>query len=169
MIDVGNIFYIYTYVLNTFATNTIKGRHISDFDDEGLEYKKTIRYMENKVLTDISFYTLINKEKIYVRRVVDYILYKLKYGENTITLVGKDIAAYEEMSIADVSRGISRLEELELIKPCHELPIFNGVKIKKNIYVVNHNYLFRGNIKQLLAEFNEQQLLLNKKQNESKI
>ena len=165
MIEVNNKLYKYSYVLNTFTVTTIKGRHIVDTDDEGCNYNKSIRYMDNKVLIDNSLQSILNKEKLYVRRVIDYILSKLRYGENTIALVGTEIATFEDMTEADVSRGITRLEELEIIKPCSELPIFNGARVKKNLYTVNHNYIFRGNIKNLISDFDKQHNNLIKNKN----
>lgn len=165
MIEVNNKLYKYSYVLNTFTVTTIKGRHIVDTDYEGCNYNKTIRYMDNKVLIDNSLQSILNKEKLYVRRVIDYILSKLRYGENTIALVGTEIATFEDMTEADVSRGITRLEELEIIKPCSELPIFNGARVKKNLYTVNHNYIFRGDIKNLISDFDKQHNNLIKNKN----
>ena len=69
------------------------------------------------------------------------------------------------MTETDVSRVITRFEELEIIKPCSELPIFNGARVKKNLYTVNHNYIFRGNIKNLISDFDKQRNDLIKNKN----
>ena len=156
MIEVSNKPYIFGYVLSKFTIRNIKSLIILDKDDNDNEYRKTIKYMPNKSLIDNALFNIVNVEPIYVRRVVSYIIMHLPYGNNYITLKGSDIANAEGMVVADVSRGINRLVELGIIESCADLPVFAGKKVRKNVYVINHNYIFRGDIKKLVKDFKAQ-------------
>lgn len=86
MILVDNKLYNYSYIKNKFTISTIVGMRITDCDDEGTQYNKTIRYMKNKSLIDNSLLAILNTQPGYVRRIIDYILVKLEYGTNVIEL-----------------------------------------------------------------------------------
>lgn len=157
MIIIDNKVSNYTYIKNTFDTKTIRKCKVVDYDDCGQEYNKTISYMPTKCLIDNALFNITKREPFYVGRVINYIINNLKYGTNVMTLKGTEIAAHENLYPADVSRGIARLEELEIIKPLREIEEYSkDNSIKKNVFTINHNYIFKGNINKLVKEFEAQ-------------
>ena len=68
-----------------------------------------------------------------------------------------EIAKETNLDVTDVSRGISRLKELNIIERVRDIPEYkNDDSINKKLYTVNHNLVFKGNIKNLKRDFDNQ-------------
>lgn len=128
-----------------------------DEDDNGNEYTKTIWYMEDKTLFDISMIDIIHKERSYVVDVLKYICQNLTWGTNVIILDNKRIAEYTGVNKPDISRAITRLVSLNIIVKAKTLDIYkNDNDISNKLYIVNHNMVFRGNSRKLKKDFDKQ-------------
>lgn len=66
------------YLKSNFKLSCRKS--ITKDEDDGNEYTKTIWYMENKTLFDISMIDIIHKERSYVVDVLKYICRNLTWG-----------------------------------------------------------------------------------------
>lgn len=131
-----------------------KGLKIKDKADDGTEYNKTIYYMEHKAIIDDALLEIMDKENTYVRKVVRYIAKNIPYGVNHISLSNKDIAEYYNCDKSNISKGIKRLVELDVIGRLYD-KIPNNM-LPKNTYIINHNYIYRGSIKKLRKDILEQ-------------
>mgnify|MGYP001001250328 FL=1 len=146
----------YGYNLN------IRGLKIKDEADNGDKYSKIIYYMEDKILIDNTLVTILSEESKYVGIVVRYIVDNIPYNVNHITLSSVDIAKIYNVDKGNISRAIKRLNELDVIGRLYDkIP---NPYLPKNIYVINHNYLYRGSIRKLRKDILEQR----QKENESK-
>ena len=113
--------------------------------------------MDNKTTVDNNLIQLVLEEKNYVGKVINYIINHLRYGTNVIILKGTEISKCENIYPSDVSKGISRLIKLNIIIRIKDIDKYKDCKnISNNMFVVNHNFIFRGNIKQLIKDFEEQ-------------
>ena len=126
-------------------------RTIIDRDIEDNAYRKEIRFMTDKSIIDDSLILKLHGERRYVVLLVDYITNHLVWGHNYISLIPKDIISSTGIDKSDVSKAIKRLVELEIIKQA------SSVKeeykyIDKHVYIINHNYIFKGNIKNLISD-----------------
>ena len=125
-------------------------RTIIDEDIDANQYKKVIRYMNDKAIIDNNLILKLLDERKYVSLLVDYISKNLTWGTNVIELVPKDILAKENIDRGDISKGIKRLIELEIIVQANTRKNYEG--LNKYLYIVNHNYIFKGNIKNLIKD-----------------
>ena len=125
-------------------------RTIIDEDIDANQYKKVIRYMNDKAIIDNNLILKLLNERKYVSLLVDYISKNLTWGTNVIELVPKDILAKENIDRGDISKGIKRLIELEIIVQANTRKNYEG--LNKYLYIVNHNYIFKGNIKNLIKD-----------------
>lgn len=129
-------------------------RTIIDKDIDDNEYHKLIRYMTNKSVTDNSVVLIIRKEPMYVALVFDFIANNLIWGTNVIKLEPKEIMSSVDIDKSEVSRAIKRLIELKFIVRVNTINKYK--ELNKYLYIVNHNYLFKGNSKNLIKDINEQ-------------
>ena len=125
-------------------------RTIIDEDIDANQYKKVIKYMNDKAIIDNNLILKLLNERKYVSLLVDYISKNLTWGTNVIELVPKDILAKENIDRGDISKGIKRLIELEIIVQANTRKNYEG--LNKYLYIVNHNYIFKGNIKNLIKD-----------------
>ena len=123
---------------------------IFDTDINGDEYQKLILYMKNSSVTSDDLDLILINEKKYVGMLIHYIKNKLEWGTNVVELVPNDICAHSRIDRADISKGIKRLVELNIIVQANTKDEYKDVS--KYIYIVNHNYIFKGNIKNLIKE-----------------
>ena len=126
---------------------------IFDTDINGNEYQKLILYMKNSSVTSDDLDLILINEKKYVGMLIHYIKSKLEWGTNVVELVPNDIYAHSKIDRADISKGIKRLVELNIIVQANTKDEYKD--ISKYIYIVNHNYIFKGNIKKLIKEVKE--------------
>lgn len=71
----------------------------------------------------------------------------------------KDIATYYNCDKSNISKGIKRLVELDVIGRLYD-KIPNNM-LPKNTYIINHNYIYRGSIKKLRKDILEQRNNIN--------
>lgn len=140
---------IVTYLNGGFDISFGK-KLIFDTDIDGNEYQKLILYMKNSSVTSDDLDLILINEKKYVGMLIHYIKNKLEWGTNVVELVPNDICAYSKIDRADISKGIKRLIELNIIVQANTKNEYKD--ISKYIYIVNHNYIFKGNIKNLIKE-----------------
>lgn len=133
---------------------SIRKLRIKDKSDEGKQYNKTICYMENKSTIDSKLLEIMDSESTYVRKVVRYIALKIPYGVNHISLNSNEIGSYFECDAANIRKGIKRLVELDVIRRLYDYKPNNI--LPKNTYIINHNYIYHGNIKKLNEDIIEQ-------------
>ena len=141
------------YLDGNFSINFGK-KTIIDKDIDDNEYHKLIRYMTNKSVTDNSVVLIIRKEPMYVALVFDFIANNLIWGTNVIKLEPKEIMSSVNIDKSEVSRAIKRLIELKFIVSANTIDKYK--ELNKYLYIVNHNYLFKGNSKNLIKDINEQ-------------
>ena len=128
-------------------------RTIIDEDIDANQYKKVIRYMNDKAIIDNNLILKLLNERKYVSLLVDYISKNLTWGTNVIELIPKDILSKENIDRGDISKGIKRLIELEIIVQANTRKDYEG--LSKYLYIVNHNYIFKGNIKNLIKDIKD--------------
>lgn len=138
----------YGYSLN------IRGLRIKDEADNGDKYNKTIYYMEEKILIDNKLITILSEESKFVGIVVRYIVDNIPYNVNHISLSGADIARTYKVDKGNICKAIKRLVELDVIGRYHDK--YDNPYLPKNTYIINHNYLYRGNIRKLRKDILEQ-------------
>lgn len=126
-------------------------RTIIDRDIEDNTYRKEIRFMTDKSIIDDSLILKLHSERRYVVLLVNYITNHLVWGHNYISLIPKDIIASTGIDKSDISKAIKRLVELEIIKQASSVKE-EYKDIDKHIYIINHNYIFKGNIKNLIKD-----------------
>lgn len=132
----------------------IKRLKIRDKSDDGKQYSKTIYYMENKSIIDDKLLEIMDNENTYVRKVVRYIALKIHYSTNHISLNSNKIGDYFDCDSSNIRKGIKRLVELDVIRKLDNY-IPNKI-LPKNTYIINHNYIYHGNIKKLNNDIIEQ-------------
>lgn len=110
--------------------------------------------MTNKSVTDNSVVLIIRKEPMYVALVFNFIANNLIWGTNVIKLEPKEIMSSIDIDKSEVSRAIKRLIELKFIVRANTINKYK--ELNKYLYIVNHNYLFKGNSKNLIKDINEQ-------------
>lgn len=136
---------------------TIGKRTIEDESDDGQKYNKTIWFMKDKALFDFSMIKIIHNERMYVVEVLEYICNHLEWGTNAIILDNSQISTDRNLNKPDVSRGISRLVELNIIVKAKTLDRYKkDNSINNKLYIVNHNKLFKGNTKNMKKDFDKQ-------------
>ena len=140
----------------------IKSKTIDDKDVDGMIYKKNIAYLNNTQTITIELLNVLCNENLAVRKLVYYIANNLVYGTNALRLVGKEICESTGLNAVQVSVAIKRLKELNVIKKATDSEIYEGMDIDKKLYIVNHNFLYKGNIKNLKEE------ILKQRKHESK-
>jgi DNA-binding transcriptional regulator GbsR (MarR family) len=107
--------------------------------------------MTDKSIIDDSLILKLHSERRYVVLLVNYITNHLVWGHNYISLIPKDIIASTGIDKSDISKAIKRLVELEIIKQASSVKE-EYKDIDKHVYIINHNYIFKGNIKNLIKD-----------------
>ena len=126
---------------------------IIDEDIEANQYKKVIRYMTDKYIADDNLMLTLLDEKKYVVLLAIYISKNLRWGTNVIELKPANILSNLHIDRGDISRGIKRLIELNIIVQANTIEKYKD--LSKYLYIVNHNHIFKGNIKNLIKDTNE--------------
>lgn len=127
---------------------------IIDKSDDNKCYNKTIRYMNNHILLGIDLIKILSVENRYVGFVVSYISDNIKYGTNHIELNSTTIANCYRSDRSNIYKAIKRLVELNVIRKLNDY--IPNKMLPKNTYIVNHNYLYKGNMNKLHKELLEQ-------------
>lgn len=127
----------------------------------GNKYKSRVYYMRNMPKCSSKVLDICIEEKPYVGKVLRYIFNSMSkdthYGMNGIYLNNSVIAKDTKVDITNVSKAISRLKELDVIRSIKTLDKFkNRRDISSKIYIVNHNIIFNGNIEKLEKDFKHQ-------------
>lgn len=121
---------------------------ITDTSIDGEEYKKRIMFMRNTVTINPELIAIMLDERKYTNSLIHYIANTMTYGTNYIELVPKVVQANEGTDLGDISKAIKRLKELDVIVQANTIEKYKNVN--KYFYIVNHNYIFKGNIKDLV-------------------
>lgn len=128
----------------------IKYVRLIDEDDEGRQYRKTLKYMENTVTTSTKLMSIIIDEPKYVRAIISYITKHLLYNQTVIELKNKEICDETKLYNPDVTKGIKRLKELDIIRKMKEIEGYeNDNMFSQYDYFVNPEYIFHGSINSL--------------------
>lgn len=137
-----------------YDIDEIKSKQIKDIDDNSVQYKKTISYMNelNKVRRGLIL--LIHGKSVQVARVVDYIERNLGYNETNIILSPSTIAREYNDDRSNIGKAIKELVKMNIIRKVDDY-IPNNV-LPKNTYAVNFNYIHNGNIHEIKKEILKQ-------------
>lgn len=145
--------------LQYYATSNktlLKHSIVTDEDVNGNVYKKKITYMENSYTGSLKLLEVMGTENIHVKRLILYIVKHLRYGTNVITLINVDVAKELKEHPTNVSKALKRLKELKVIERVCDVDIYKDIPFSKKLYIVNHEYIFKGNLKHLERDFNKQ-------------
>lgn len=141
-------------IIDIDIDNTFKHAKVINEDDDGKKYKTTVTFMENTFTSTSELIDIVTNESKNVGIVISYITRHIRYGNNHIELSSTDIAKEYGADKSNIGKGIKRLVELEVIyKLSDRIP--NNI-LPKNTYVLNHNFFYKGNLKKLEKEINEQ-------------
>lgn len=116
-------------------------------DINGKPYDKYIYYMEHLIHTNQKLLSIICKEPKAVQLVVSYIIDNLPRNKNIIELNAKKLSTPLKQQYCHITSAINKLLSLDIIRRLNLLK--EHTNKDKHIYVVNHNYIFNGNIKKL--------------------
>lgn len=104
--------------------------------------------MQNNCIIDSSIILTIHREPRYVARLLDYIINSLGWNCTSLILEPKVVAEKSKVDRADVSRGMRRLKELNLIRK-------RNTVASDYFYMVNYDYIFKGDSRVLSNKFNK--------------
>ena len=119
---------------------------------EDNQYKKVIN-MTDKYIAGNNLMPMLLDERKYVVLLAIYISKNLRWGTNVIELKPANILSNLHIDRGDISRGIKRLIELNIIVQANTIEKYKD--LNKYLYIVNHNHIFKGNIKNLIKDTNE--------------
>ena len=128
----------------------------------GTTYKSRVCFMKNMPKCSSKVLDICLDEKPYVGKVLRYIFKTIihndtNYGKNGILLDNATVAKNTGVNITNVSKAISRLKELDVIRPIKSIEAFkNRRNISSKVYIINHNVIFNGNIEKLEEDFKHQ-------------
>lgn len=131
---------------------TIGKKTIIEVYIEGNQYKKVIN-MTDKYIAGNNLMPILLDERKYVVLLAIYISKNLRWGTNVIELKPVNILSNLHIDRGDISKGIKRLIELNIIVRANTIEKYKD--LSKYLYIVNHNYIFKGNIKNLIKDTNE--------------
>ena len=104
--------------------------------------------MNNKCIIDSSILLTLHREPRYVVRLISYIIDKLGQNETITTIKPNVVALESKIDRGDISRGIRRLKELNIIR---ELDT-TGIDYR---YIINSDYIFKGDSNFLKFKLND--------------
>lgn len=177
--EVSNKYMNYTPI---YTINVKRGKRINcnlslkrvtfiDEDDEGTQYRKTIKYMPNSITIGTKLLSFLETQPKYVRQVVTYITEHLVYNQTVIELINKDISQETGVFPGDVTKAINILcfkEEIDAAKTEEEKEQIslnailrrmrtikgyeNDTMFSKYEYFVNPAYMYNGSINYLIKK-----------------
>lgn len=130
----------------------IKYVRLIDEDDEGRQYSKTVKYMENTVTTSCKLSKLLINATKPVRTLIDYIINHLSYNQTVIELKNKNIACETGIDQSDITKAIKYLsnKDVDVIRRMREIEGYeNDNMFSQYDYFVNPEYIFHGSINSL--------------------
>lgn len=163
-----------------YAINVKRGKQVDcnlslkrvtfvDEDDEGTQYRKTIKYMPNSITIGTKLLSFLETQPKYVRQVVTYITEHLVYNQTVIELVNKDISKETGVFPSDVTKAINILcfkddidkasteeekEEISMNAILRRMRTIKGFEndtmFTKYEYFVNPAYMYNGSINHLI-------------------
>lgn len=147
------------YTINVSKTKVlpcplrVKYVRIIDEDDNGFQYRKTVKYMENTVTTSFQLADLLIEANKSTRTVVNYIIKHLAYNQTVIQLKNKTICDETGLYPADVVKAIKYLKENDVIRKMREIEGYeNDNMFSQHDYFVNPNFIFHGSINTLVKQ-----------------
>lgn len=128
---------------------------IIDEDDEGNQYRKTVKYMENTVTTSVKLMEFLTKQPKYVRNIVLYITKHLTYNQTVLELKNKEILKEfndsDKMYSSDVTKGLQILKTEGIIQRIREREDYkNDNMFTQYDYFINPEYIFNGSINHII-------------------
>lgn len=131
----------------------IKYVRIIDEDDNGIQYKKTVRYMENTLTTSKKLAALQVDAPKYVRNVINYIINHLTYNVTVLELKNGEISKECNIFPADVTKAIKYLKDNDVIRKIRELDEYKDDNMFTQYeYFINPEYIYCGSINNLTKE-----------------
>lgn len=138
----------------------IRSKITDDWDIHNNKFKKEIYYMNSGAKCYMNLVMLHDLPR-YTVKVLEFIRVNLRYGTNVIELLNPIIVASDKehkLTSNEVSKALKQLRELGIIRKLNEVDMWkNDLTIRPKMYVVNHNYIFNGNIKKLKIDLEKQQ------------
>lgn len=125
-------------------------------DIKGNNFVQEIPYIESMRKISLDLIKIQDDEPSYVRKIITYIITHLTYNTDNILLKPSDINEYNGLDKSDISKGLKRLKELKVIERACEREDLKNTKVDKNLYFVNNNMMFFGDVKKLREDWNEQ-------------
>lgn len=129
----------------------IKYVRIIDEDDNGRQYRKTVKYMEQTVTTSYKLSELLINSTKPIRTIVDYIIKHLSYNQTVLELKNNVIAEETKLNPADVTKAIKYLKEQNVIRKMREIQGYEQDNMfSQQSYFVNPEYIYHGSINNLI-------------------
>lgn len=121
---------------------------------DNVTYNTDIYYIEGAVHITSKFTEIMNTVRSsYARMILHYVVENIEYGTNVIELKPKVLKTLFETDDAKISKAIKELIDLEFMVRGSNIPTCN---LKHYQYVINHNCLYKGNIKNLYHDLLQQ-------------
>lgn len=137
-----------------YDISNIKTTKVNDKDDNSVQYKKTISYMNELNRVRRGLILLIHGKSVQVARVIDYIERNLGYNETNIILSPSAIAREYNDDRSNIGKAIKELVNMDIIRKIDKY-VPNSI-LPKNTYAVNFNYIYNGNIHEIKKEILKQ-------------
>lgn len=126
--------------------NTLKTVYQNNIVDNNKKYIITRQdYYRNFVTINIDF---INNMKYFdkgANTIFIHICKNIDFNSNVIKFTEKDIIDEYSISVETFYNGLNVLYNFDVIKPT----------TRKSVYIVNHNYIFRGNYTEFIQLYKE--------------
>lgn len=122
-----------------------------DEDDNGIQYRKTLKYMENTFTANKNLVKLLIDAPKNVRTIIDYITTNLSYNQTVIELRNNIISNSTKLHVSEVTRGIKYLKEHDVIRKMREIEGYeNDNMFSEYMYFVNPEYIYHGSLNSLI-------------------
>lgn len=103
-----------------------------------------------------------------VNEIVKYVIDNLNYNSNVLILKGVKLSNELKISAPRISKALKYLKEKEFITKAKSLRIWkDNPDIDDNLYIVNIDYLYKGNINEIVKQFEKQKQIFDALLNDS--
>lgn len=125
-------------------------------DVKGTTFLQEIPYVKGMRKMHPDCVKIIIEEPAAVGKIINYIYNNLTYNTDNILLIPSTLCTYCNEHKSHISTALKRLKELKVIERACEREDLKNTKVDKNLYFVNNNMMFFGDVKKLREDWNEQ-------------
>ena len=148
------------------------GKTVKENEDiHGDKFNVIINFMEDnveRVNISYSLLDLISEGGKDVKEIIKYIINNLNYNSNVLILKGVTLSNKLNIAPPRISKALKYLKDKEVITKAKSLRIWkDNPDIDDNLYIVNIDYLYKGNINEIVKQFEKQKQIFDALLNDS--